>query len=64
MLATPLRADGRCALIHKHRPELLDFYKLDPEDRRGNTEKAFAVAEQFLDIPVSRRQTPQHTMES
>ena len=52
-MAIVFSAHDRCALIHKHRPELLDFYKLDQSDRRGNTEKAFSVAEQYLGIPVS-----------
>ena len=43
----------RCALIHRHRPELLDWDRLDKCDRRGNTELAFKVAEQSLGIPVS-----------
>lgn len=46
-------SDIRCALIHRHRPDLLDFYKLDLSDKRANTEKAFKVAEEFLGIPVS-----------
>lgn len=43
----------RCALIHRHRPELLDYDKLDKPDRRGNTELALRVAEEQLGIPVS-----------
>lgn len=42
-----------CALIHRHRPELLDWDTLDKSDKRGNTELAFRVAEQSLGIPVS-----------
>jgi hypothetical protein len=42
-----------CALIHRHRPELLDWDKLDKTDKRTNTELAFKVAEQSLGIPVS-----------
>jgi hypothetical protein len=45
-------AHYRCALIHKHRPELLDYDKLDKNDKRGNTEKAFHVAEEYLGIAV------------
>lgn len=41
-----------CALIHRHRPELLDWDKLDKSDKRTNTELAFRVAEQSLGIPV------------
>lgn len=44
--------DIRCALIHRHRPDLLDFSKLDQSDKRGNTETAFRIAEDFLGIPV------------
>jgi hypothetical protein len=40
-----------CALIHKHRPDLLDFDTLDPNDHAGNLQKAFTVAEEQLDIP-------------
>jgi hypothetical protein len=43
----------RCALIHRHRPELLDWNRLDKTDRRTNTQLAFTVAEQSLGIPVS-----------
>ncbi|RSH92750.1 hypothetical protein EHS25_008196 [Saitozyma podzolica] len=34
-----------------HRPELLDYDKLDKSDRRGNTELALRVAEEQLGIP-------------
>ncbi|WWC68409.1 uncharacterized protein I206_102336 [Kwoniella pini CBS 10737] len=46
-------ADGLalCALIHRHRPELLDYHSLDKSDRRRNTELAFRVAEERLGIP-------------
>lgn len=40
-----------CALIHCHRPDLLDYDKLDKTDRHGNTRLAFTVAEQHLNIP-------------
>ena len=43
-----------CALIHRHRPELLDWDSLDKTDKRANTELAFRVAERSLGIPVSR----------
>ena len=46
-----------CALIHRHRPELLDWDKLDKIDKRTNTELAFRVAEQSLGIPVSHLYT-------
>ncbi|KAG1745881.1 uncharacterized protein EDB91DRAFT_1119273 [Suillus paluster] len=40
-----------CALIHCHRPDLLDYDKLDKSDRHGNTRLAFQVAADHLDIP-------------
>ncbi|KAI8089792.1 actinin-like protein [Halteromyces radiatus] len=40
-----------CALIHRHRPDLLDFDSLDKNDRHGNTALAFNVAEKHLGIP-------------
>ncbi|KZS93628.1 actinin-like protein [Sistotremastrum niveocremeum HHB9708] len=40
-----------CALIHAHRPDLLDYHALDQADKRGNTQLAFKVAEEHLDIP-------------
>ncbi len=49
-VAAPLT--GSCALIHRHRPELLDWDHLDKHDRRGNTELAFKIAEESLGIPV------------
>ncbi|KJA20162.1 hypothetical protein HYPSUDRAFT_142622 [Hypholoma sublateritium FD-334 SS-4] len=40
-----------CALIHCHRPDLLDYDKLDKGDRHGNTRLAFQVAAEHLNIP-------------
>ncbi|KAG0171954.1 hypothetical protein DFQ28_010581 [Apophysomyces sp. BC1034] len=40
-----------CALIHRHRPDLLDYDKLDFSDRHGNTALAFNIAEKHLGIP-------------
>ncbi|KAF7298852.1 putative actin cross-linking [Mycena indigotica] len=40
-----------CALIHCHRPDLLDYDRLDKSDRHGNTRLAFTVAAQHLGIP-------------
>merc|ERR1712137_746932 len=45
-------ADGLalCALIHAHRPDLIDFNSLDKSDKRGNIQKAFDVSEKELGI--------------
>ncbi|KAG9035887.1 hypothetical protein FRB95_010290 [Tulasnella sp. JGI-2019a] len=40
-----------CALIHRHRPDLLDYHSLNFADRHGNTRLAFEIAEQHLGIP-------------
>ncbi|KAG9475317.1 hypothetical protein GDO78_003645 [Eleutherodactylus coqui] len=40
-----------CALIHRHRPDLIDYSKLRKDDPIGNLNTAFDVAEKFLDIP-------------
>ncbi|KAI5897235.1 uncharacterized protein SCHCODRAFT_02616967 [Schizophyllum commune H4-8] len=40
-----------CALIHCHRPDLIDYDKLDKADRHGNTQRAFDVAAEHLNIP-------------
>ncbi|KZT09244.1 actinin-like protein [Laetiporus sulphureus 93-53] len=40
-----------CALIHCHRPDLIDYDKLDKTDRHGNTRLAFQVAADYLGIP-------------
>ncbi|ESO09557.1 hypothetical protein HELRODRAFT_97639 [Helobdella robusta] len=40
-----------CALIHRHRPDLLDYSKLSKENARTNLTTAFDLAEKHLDIP-------------
>lgn len=40
-----------CALIHRHRPKLIDYDSLDPANDAENLELAFSVAEKELDIP-------------
>jgi hypothetical protein len=41
---------GLCALIHRYRPDLLDFHKLSKSDRLGNATLAMDVAEKHLGI--------------
>lgn len=40
-----------CALIHRHRPELIDYHKLSKDNPMENLNTAFEVAEKHLDIP-------------
>jgi len=40
-----------CALIHKHRPDLIDFDSLNPSKKKENLQLAFDIAEKHLDIP-------------
>jgi len=40
-----------CALIHRHRPDLIDYASLDAKNASKNLELAFNIAESKLDIP-------------
>jgi Ca2+-binding EF-hand superfamily protein len=40
-----------CALIHKHRPELIDYEKCLGQSNAENLETAFSVAEEHVGIP-------------
>ncbi|KAM3854253.1 alpha-actinin-2 [Vipera latastei] len=42
---------GLCALIHRHRPDLIDYSKLSKDDPLGNINLAMEIAEKHLDIP-------------
>lgn len=40
-----------CALIHRHRPDLLDYLNLNKSDAKTNMNLAFDIAEEHLGIP-------------
>lgn len=40
-----------CALLDIHRPDLIDFEKLDKNDHRGNMQLAFDIASKEIGIP-------------
>nr|AAH89579.1 Actinin alpha 2 [Mus musculus] len=42
---------GLCARIHRHRPDLIDYSKLNKDDPIGNINLAMEIAEKHLDIP-------------
>lgn len=42
---------GFCALIHRHRPDLLDYSKLKKGDALNNLKLAIKIADEKLDVP-------------
>lgn len=40
-----------CALIHRHRPDLINYDELNPENKLENLNKAFEICATHLDIP-------------
>ncbi|EPY53006.1 alpha-actinin [Schizosaccharomyces cryophilus OY26] len=40
-----------CALIHKHRPDLLNYHELDKKENRKNMQLAFDIAQEHIGIP-------------
>merc|ERR1719424_1848396 len=40
-----------CALIHKHRPELINYEECLGKSNAENLELAFSIADEHLDIP-------------
>ena len=44
-------AGDSCALLDIHRPDLIDYEKLDKSDHRGNMQLAFDIASKEIGIP-------------
>jgi hypothetical protein len=40
-----------CGLIHRHRPDLLNYWALDKKQKLGNTQLALDIADKHLGIP-------------
>lgn len=55
LLQRQIRSDSNrepsCALLDIHRPDLIDFEKLDKNDHRGNMQLAFDIASKEIGIP-------------
>lgn len=51
-----------CALIHRHRPDLIDYSKLSKDNPLENLNTAFDVAEKYLDIPRMLDPDGKHTI--
>jgi len=43
-----------CAIIHRYRPDLIDFYSLNAKDAMKNNQLAFDTLEKELNIPPVR----------
>lgn len=43
-----------CAIIHRYRPDLVDFYSLSPTDSAKNNQLAFDILEHEFGIPPVR----------
>eukprot|EP01120_Amphizonella_sp_Union-15-10_P001179 TRINITY_DN1122_c0_g1_i8.p1 TRINITY_DN1122_c0_g1~~TRINITY_DN1122_c0_g1_i8.p1 ORF type:complete len:875 (-),score=266.28 TRINITY_DN1122_c0_g1_i8:53-2542(-) len=41
-----------CALIHAHRPDLIDYKSLTKANKKENLQLAFSIAEKHLDVPA------------
>lgn len=39
-----------CALLHRYRPDLLDYHRLNKQDHRGNMKLAFDLADEHIGI--------------
>lgn len=49
-------------MIHRHRPDLIDYSKLSKDNPLENLNTAFDVAEKYLDIPRMLDPDGKHTI--